>query len=344
MARFIGKRVGLGVLVVIGVVALTFVIARVVPGDPAVTYAGPHATPASIAQARRQLGLDKPVVVQLIDYLEGIAKGDWGTSYRTRQPVLSNLGTALPASIELVVAGMVIALLIGLPLGLLSARFRGRAPDVLVRVVAVIGVSVPVFWLALILQRVFAGQLHWLPAAGEYSSGLYYTSPLTSYTNMPVLDALVTGNWAVLGSALSHLLLPALVVAAYPAGLIARMTRTASRCGRAACSPTGSSASPTIRIRWSRSASRRPPSVGEASPPPGCSRSSATTSRSPAWNGSSSRRSACSRSSSRSTASPCRPRSDSPPAWSRSRSSPTASRSGSRRRSPSGNPGAPCES
>lgn len=225
MARFIGKRVGLGVLVVIGVVALTFVIARVVPGDPAVTYAGPHATPASIAQARRQLGLDKPVVVQLIDYLEGIAKGDWGTSYRTRQPVLSNLGTALPASIELVVAGMVIALLIGLPLGLLSARFRGRAPDVLVRVVAVIGVSVPVFWLALILQRVFAGQLHWLPAAGEYSSGLYYTSPLTSYTNMPVLDALVTGNWAVLGSALSHLLLPALVVAAYPAGLIARMVR-----------------------------------------------------------------------------------------------------------------------
>jgi peptide/nickel transport system permease protein len=225
VGRFIGKRVGLGVLVVIGVVALTFVIARVIPGDPAVTYAGPHASPAAIAQARRQLGLDKPVVVQLVNYLKGIAQGNWGTSYRTRQPVLSNLGTALPASIELVAAGMFIALLIGLPLGLLSARFRGRTPDLLVRVGAVIGVSMPVFWLALILQHVFAGQLHWLPAAGEYSAGLYYTHPLTSYTNMPVIDALVTGNWAVLGSAVGHLLLPALVVAAYPAGLIARMVR-----------------------------------------------------------------------------------------------------------------------
>lgn len=225
MYRFVLKRVGLGVVVVIGVVAMTFFIARVIPGDPAATYAGPHATPADIAQARRELGLNRPVVVQLGDYVEGIFKGNWGTSYRTRHPVLSDLGTALPASIELVVAGMLIALVVGLPLGLLSARFKGRPPDVLVRVVAVIGVSIPVFWLALILQRVLAGQLHLLPAAGEYNPNLYYTSPLTSYTNMPVLDSMITGNWAVLGSALTHLLLPALVVAAYPAGLIARMVR-----------------------------------------------------------------------------------------------------------------------
>lgn len=225
MLRFVGKRVALGVVVIVGVVALTFVIARVIPGDPAVTYAGPHATAADIAQARRALSLDKPVIAQLADYLAGIAKGNWGTSYRTKRPVLSDLGTALPASIELVVAGMLIALVLGLPLGLVSARFKGRSPDTLVRVVAVIGVSIPVFWLALILQRVFAGQLHLLPAAGEYNPNLYYTSPLTTYTNVPVLDALVTGNWSVLGSALSHLILPAMVVAAYPAGLIARMVR-----------------------------------------------------------------------------------------------------------------------
>jgi peptide/nickel transport system permease protein len=225
MSQFLLKRLGLGFIVVIGVVAMTFFIARVIPGDPAATYAGPHATPAAIAQARQQLGLNKPVAVQLADYVEGIFRGDWGTSYRTRHSVLSDLGTALPASIELVVAGMLIALLFGLPLGLLSARFKGRSPDVLVRVVAVIGVSMPVFWLALILQRELAGQLHLLPAAGEYNPNLYYTSPLTSYTNMPVLDALISGNWAVLGSALSHLVLPALVVAAYPAGLIARMVR-----------------------------------------------------------------------------------------------------------------------
>jgi peptide/nickel transport system permease protein len=225
VARYVVKRLGLGVLVVLGVVVLTFLIARVIPGDPAVTYAGPHATPAAIAQARQVLHLDQPVIVQLLDYIKGVVQGDWGTSYRTKQSVLSNIGTALPASIELVVAGMLIAVLIGLPLGLLSARFKGRAPDLGVRVVAVVGVSMPVFWLALILQRVFSGSLHWFPAAGEYNANLYYTHPLTSYTNIPVLDSLITGNWAVLGSALSHLVLPALVVAAYPAGLIARMVR-----------------------------------------------------------------------------------------------------------------------
>ena len=225
MLPFVIKRVALGALVVIGVVALTFVIARVIPGDPAVTYAGPHATAASIAAARRTLGLDNPVIVQLLDYLKGIFDGNWGTSYRTHHEVLSDLGTALPASIELVVAGILIAIVVGLPCGLLAARFNGRAPDLLVRVVSVIGVSMPVFWLALILQRLFAGDLHWLPTAGVYNPDLYYSHPLTSYTNMPVLDALIGGNWAVLGSALSHLLLPALVVAAYPAGLIARMVR-----------------------------------------------------------------------------------------------------------------------
>lgn len=225
MLRFILKRAALGFLVIIGVVTMTFVIARVVPGDPAATYAGPHASLHDIAVARRQLGLDKPVAVQLVDYVKGIFTGDWGTSYRTHHAVLSDLGTALPASIELVVAGMLMALIIGLPLGMLSARFKGRAPDAVVRVFAVISVSMPVFWLALILQLVLAGKLHLLPPAGEYDPNLYYTSPLTSYTNMPVLDALVTGNLPVLGSAIAHLLLPAAVVAAYPAGLIARMVR-----------------------------------------------------------------------------------------------------------------------
>jgi peptide/nickel transport system permease protein len=223
--RFVLKRIALGALVVVGVVALTFVIARIIPGDPAVTYAGPHATAATLAAARRELGLDKPVIVQLLDYLKGIFSGDWGTSYRTHHRVLSDLGTALPASIELVAAGIFIAVVVGLPCGLIAARVPGTGADLLVRFVSVIGVSMPVFWLALILQRLLSGDLHWLPTAGEYNPNLYYTHPLTSLTNIPVLDALITGNFAVLGSALSHLVLPALVVAAYPAGLIARMVR-----------------------------------------------------------------------------------------------------------------------
>ncbi len=225
MIRFAAHRVALGALVVVGVVVLTFLIARVIPGDPAVTYAGPRASKAQLERTRRQLGLDKPVAVQLGDYLKGVAEGNWGTSYRTKRPVLSDLRTALPASIELVMAGLILALVVGVPLGLVSARFHGRAPDVLVRVFSVVGVSMPVFWLALILQLVFAQNLGWLPSAGEYDPNLYYTSPLTSYLQMPLVDALLTGNLPVLQSAASHLLLPALVVAAYPAGLLARMVR-----------------------------------------------------------------------------------------------------------------------
>jgi peptide/nickel transport system permease protein len=223
--RFAAHRIGLGVVVVVGVVVLTFLIARVIPGDPAVTYAGPRASASQLARTRRQLGLDRPVLAQLGSYLEGIAEGNWGISYRTKRPVLSDIETALPASIELVTTGIVLALLAGVPLGLLSARYRGRAPDVVVRFVSVMGVSMPVFWLALILQIVFSQKLGWLPAAGEYNPNLYYTSPLTTYVNMPVVDALVTGNVPVFESAISHLVLPALVVAAYPAGLIARMVR-----------------------------------------------------------------------------------------------------------------------
>src|SRR5438034_10022274 len=145
MIRYAAERLALGVLVVVGVVVLTFLIARVIPGDPAVTYAGPRASKAQLEQVRKQLGLNQPVIVQLGDYLKGIATGDWGTSYRTKRPVLDDLRTALPASIELVTAGLVLALVVGLPLGLISARYHGGAPDVLVRIASVIGVSMPVF-------------------------------------------------------------------------------------------------------------------------------------------------------------------------------------------------------
>jgi peptide/nickel transport system permease protein len=223
--RFAVHRIALGVVVVAGVVALTFVVARVVPGDPAVTYAGPRATAADLERARERLGLDESVPEQLADYATGIASGDWGTSLRTRQPVLDNIGTALPASIELVGAGMLLALAVGIPLGLASARWSGRAPDLLVRIAAVVAVSMPVFWLALILQMVFFQRLGWFPAAGRYDPDLFYTSPLTSITQMVVVDSIITGNVAVLTSALHHLVMPAVVVAAYPTGLIARMVR-----------------------------------------------------------------------------------------------------------------------
>ena len=184
---------------------LTFLIARVIPGDPAVTYAGPRASAAQLGQARTSSASTSPCPRRSSTTCRGSPTGDWGVSYHTKQPVLSDLAHGAPASVELVVAALLIlALALGIPLGLLSARWKGRAPDLLVRLVSVVGVSMPVFWLALILQLVFFQKLGWLPVAGQYDPNLDYTSPLAqphahawSSTRSP------TGNWPVFWSAVS---------------------------------------------------------------------------------------------------------------------------------------------
>jgi peptide/nickel transport system permease protein len=225
VTRFVAHRAAFGLLVVVGVVILTFVIARVIPGDPATNWVGPHASPAELAHTRHMLGLDESLPVQIGKYFEGVFTGDWGVSIHTKQAVLSDLGIRAPASLELVGAALIVALLVGIPLGLVAARWRGRPPDGLVRLFSVLGVSMPVFWLALILQLIFFQRLHWLPVSGQYDPDVEAAHPLHVQTHMPVVDALVQGNWSVLGSSLSHLVLPAVVVAAYPLGVIARMVR-----------------------------------------------------------------------------------------------------------------------
>jgi peptide/nickel transport system permease protein len=222
---YVVRRVATAILVIAGVIVLTFVIARVVPGDPAATWAGPHASAAQIAAARRFLGLDRPPAAQLVSYFGGILSGNWGLSIHTHRPVLSDIGTAAPASIELVTAALIIALLVAVPLGLISARWPGRAADHTIRAGSILGVSMPIFWLALILQLVLSDHLHLLPAAGEFSPGLLFSHPLTRVTGFGLIDAPITGNWPMFGSILAHLLLPAVVVAAYPAGLLTRMIR-----------------------------------------------------------------------------------------------------------------------
>jgi len=222
---YVARRVALAVLVVAGVVVLTFVIAHLVPGDPAATWAGPHASAAQVAAARRYLGLDRPPAVQLLSYFGGILSGNWGVSIHTHQPVLSDLAAVAPASLELVTAALIIAVVIAVPLGLVSARWPGRASDHAIRAGSILGVSMPIFWLALILQLVFAQRLRLLPVAGEFSPSLLFTHPLTRVTGFGLIDAPFTGNWPMFGSILSHLLLPAVVIAAYPAGLLTRMIR-----------------------------------------------------------------------------------------------------------------------
>jgi peptide/nickel transport system permease protein len=222
---YVIRRVALAVLVVAGVIVLTFLIAHIVPGDPAATWAGPHASAAQVAAARRYLGLDRPPAVQLLSYFGGVLTGNWGIAIHTHRPVLSDLAIVAPASLELVTAAMIIALLVAVPLGLISARWPGRASDHAIRAGSILGVSMPIFWLALILQLVFAQRLRLLPVAGEYSPGLLFTHPLTRLTGFGLIDAPLTGNWPMFGSILGHLLLPAVVIAAYPAGLLTRMIR-----------------------------------------------------------------------------------------------------------------------
>ena len=225
MIVYVARRIATAILVVAGVIVLTFVIARVVPGDPAATWAGPHASAAQVAAARRFLGLDRPPAIQLVSYFGGILTGNWGVAIHTHRPVLSDIGAAAPASIELVTAAMIIGLVVAVPLGLISARWPGRVSDHTIRAGSILGVSMPIFWLALILQLALSNRLHLLPAAGEFSPGLLFSHPLTQVTGFGLIDAPLTGNWPMFGSILSHLLLPALVVAAYPAGLLTRMIR-----------------------------------------------------------------------------------------------------------------------
>jgi peptide/nickel transport system permease protein len=222
--KYLLRRLAQAAIVVAGVIVLTFAVARIVPGDPATAYAGPRATQAELEQVRRQFGLDKPAIEQLGDYAKGIVTGDWGTALHTRRSVLGDLGRVVPPTLELVICALLVALAIGIPLGKLAAR-RGGVADALVRLLATLSVSAPVFLLALVLQWLFFQKLGILPVAGEYDPNLDYTSPLTVYTHMTVVDAAITGNWPIFGSALAHLVLPCLAVAAYPLGAIAMMTR-----------------------------------------------------------------------------------------------------------------------
>lgn len=209
----------------IGLSVLTFVITRVAPGDPAALWVGPRASTAQIARATVTLGLNRPLPVQYGIYMEDLVHGDLGVSIETHQPVLSDIAHYLPASLELVASGMLIALVLGLPLGVLSAMRPGRALDAFVRLLAVMAVSVPTFWLAFLLQIVFFKDLGVLPLAGRVSDFVTVLDPIRNITGFMTVDSLIQGNWTAFGSALRHLVLPAVTIASYPFGLMVRIVR-----------------------------------------------------------------------------------------------------------------------
>ena len=226
MLRYVIRRLMWLVLVLLGLCAITFILSRIVPSDPAASYLGPRPRLEQVEKVRVQLGLDKPLYVQFTYYMRDLVHGDLGESLRTHRPVLQGIWEHLPASLELMISGIFIALLVGIPLGVISAKKENTAMDHLSRLFSVANVSIPAFWLAMIFQIVFFRWLGILPIVGRIDTVVSLVSPVKDITGFYTLDTLITGNWTALRSALSHLVLPSLSLAAYSTGLIARMTRS----------------------------------------------------------------------------------------------------------------------
>jgi ABC-type dipeptide/oligopeptide/nickel transport system permease component len=217
------RRLAVTPLLVVGVTLFAFVLIHLAPGSPARDLAGGAlATKPQIEQITKQYGFDQPIPVQYWKYLEGLAQGNLGTSLSYQEPVGTLLRHRFPATAELVIAALILGVPAGLLLGIMAARRRDSWVDNAASVGSLAGLSIPTFWLALLLAYVFSVKLQWLPISGE----LPPFTQLHSITGLGVVDALIQGQWGTAGQALRYLALPAITLAVIPMALIARFTRT----------------------------------------------------------------------------------------------------------------------
>ncbi len=225
LLRLIGRRLLLAVPGVVGVIVVTFLLNRALPGDPAAFFAGPAATQEAIQEIRVRLGLDKSQPEQFVFYVRDLARGDLGKSLTTGQPVVSDLVARLPASLELTLSGLLLAVSVALPLGILSATRPGSVFDHAARVVTTAGVSLPIFFTGLLLVYVFYFLLGWAPAPlGRIDA---FSSPPPHHTGFFLVDSALAGDEALFWTALKQLLLPAVTLGLFAMAPIARMTRAA---------------------------------------------------------------------------------------------------------------------
>ncbi|MBI5128725.1 MAG: ABC transporter permease [Rhodopseudomonas palustris] len=223
MLTMIGKRLMFAIPSLIGVVIVTFLLTRALPGDPAAYFAGPAASKEAIEQIRKKLGLDKSLAEQFVRYTTELAQGDLGQSLTTGQPVATEIRNRLPASAELTLLGLALAVVIAIPLGIMAATRPGSWIDHLCRVTTTAGVSLPVFFTGLLLVYVFYFKLGWSPAPlGRLD--VFYSAP-TTVTGFYLIDSLLARDLETFRSALSQLLLPAATLAIFSLAPIARMTR-----------------------------------------------------------------------------------------------------------------------
>jgi peptide/nickel transport system permease protein len=211
-------------LTYLGLLAVTFFIGRVMPVDPVLAIVGDRAPAHVIERVRNELGLDKPLPEQFRIYLGKVLKGDFGTSVLTSNPVMQDIRRAFPATLELATLGILIGAGLGVPLGVWAAVRRGKLVDQIVRVIGLVGYSMPIFWLGLMALVVFYARLGWVGGPGRIDVTYEYT--LTPVTGLLLLDTAMAGEWQAFGNALSHLILPAALLGYFALAYISRMTRS----------------------------------------------------------------------------------------------------------------------
>jgi peptide/nickel transport system permease protein len=223
MLKFVVRRLLLLIPILLGISVLVFMWIRALPGSPAEALLGEHATPQAIAQIRHQYGLDQPVYLQYWHYVQTLASGNLGTSITTQRTVVYELSQRFPATAELALAAMFFAIVLGIPLGFLAAKKHGGWIDHASLVGSLIGISIPVFFLGLILKWVFSVKLGWLPSIGREDVLADYPHP----TNFYILDAIIAGDPTQLWDAVQHLILPAIALGSIPLAIVTRITRAA---------------------------------------------------------------------------------------------------------------------
>jgi peptide/nickel transport system permease protein len=221
LTGYLFSRLGQLVLVLVGVSIVVFFTMHVLPGDVATMLLGQHATVADLEQLRHQLGLDRPVWVQYASFVAQAARGDLGTSLRDNRPALAEVWAAFPVTLQLALTALALATALGIPLGVLAGARPGGGFDTAVMTLTLFGVSMPIFWLGLMLLLLFGGVLGWLPIGGLLPTGV----DLPRLTGMTLIDAALTGRPALVLTALEYLLLPAVTLATIPLAMITRITR-----------------------------------------------------------------------------------------------------------------------
>src|SRR5436190_3153726 len=224
MVRFIVRRLLLLVPILFGVSVLIFFWVRALPGSSVEALLGERATARDVVEYKKRYGLDKPVYEQYYKYLGQLARGDLGVSIATRRLVTTEIKERFPATVELAIAAMIFAIGLGVPLGFFAAKKHGGLFDHVSLVVTLLGISIPIFFLAIILKYVFAVRLGWLPTVGRVS----VTTNVEERTHFYTIDTLLAGDWSAFWDVIKHLILPAIALGSIPLAIITRITRAAT--------------------------------------------------------------------------------------------------------------------